>query len=118
MPNLPNGPFQLFAAIVTRSHSSPILWRKEIEQLLGLPNPDATFVVQKQRFNGCSTGGRETGDLVAVPAEVVVPMVRARIEERNCFLAFGNSNLDTIQFVQIAAWAGPGEIVELRWATG
>jgi hypothetical protein len=94
----------------TWAQRSGVARRKEVEQLLGLPNPDSALVVQKQRFNGCSTGRRETGDVVVVPAEVGMPIVRARIEEGNRIAV--EWDLDAIRFVQIATGADPGEIVE------
>ena len=70
-------------------------------------------MVEQKCLDSRLTNWREPNDLIALPAEVVAPLVASRIEKWHRFAIFGNLHFDAIGFVQIATGAGQCEVFDL-----
>ena len=90
---------------------------KETEQSFGLTNSNPTFVIESKGGDRGLTRESAPNNAVALPAEVVIPAIDTGMKQGNLLIrAWGDCN-DTVGFVQIAAGAGPSEVVEIRATT-
>ena len=77
--------------------------------------PEETWTVELQRFDGCTPDGRQAHDtdISIAPAEVLAPDLMARVEEANQFTRHGIQGRNAIGFVVVAQGTGEPKIVLL-----
>jgi hypothetical protein len=90
---------------------------KKTEQSFGLTNSKPTFVIENKGGDRGLTRESAPNNAVALPAEVVMPSVDTGMKQRNLLIRAWSDCRDTVGFVQIAAGAGPSEVVEIRATT-
>lgn len=90
---------------------------KLTEQSFGLTNSKPTFVIENKGGDRGLTRKSAPNNAVALPAEVVMSSVDTGMKQRNFLIRAWSDCRDTVGFVQIAAGAGPSEVVEIRATT-
>ena len=100
------------------SHGSSIetAGRKQTEQGLSLTDPDPTLVIEEEgRHRGLPNDGA-AHYAVAIPPEVVIPFVGTWMKQGHLLIGSRDGDADAVCLAQIAARAGPGEVVQIRTA--
>lgn len=79
------------------------------------PQVDDALAIQIQRRNGGASGGRQAlqGEAIRTPGEMLVPVVAARVKERDDFLADRINGVRLIVFFVVAALTSQREIVSV-----
>jgi hypothetical protein len=90
---------------------------KETERLFYLADAYSSRMIEVQSRRGCSSNGSPWNDRVAIPAEVVAPVIVPRVEETNCLAGVRIMNFDPVRLAQVTTRASPSEIVETRLAS-
>lgn len=90
---------------------------KKTEQGFGLTNSSPTFVIKNKGGDRGLTRESAPNNAVALPAEVIIPSIDTGMKQRNLLIRAWGDCSDTVGFVQIAAGAGPSEVVEIRATT-
>lgn len=80
--------------------------------------PLATFAVEVEGRDQRSPDGSQAHDLKTDELKMLVPVVATRIKEPNHRLRLGITEPPSATLVQVAAWAGPGQIFENRMSAG
>ena len=77
---------------------------------------DNERIIHPESLNRGTANRRQPNDVhpILTPAEMLMPSVGARIEERNRFAGIWRWHVNSVRLVQIAARTGPGEVLKFR----
>lgn len=94
-------------------------WRMQTVPDQDAPQVDDALAIQIQRRDGGASGGRQPDQREAIrtPGEMLVPVVSARMEERNEFLADRINGVCLIVFFVVAALTSQREVVGVGRST-
>jgi hypothetical protein len=90
--------------------------REHVKEFFRSPDEQSPRVIQVECVDGSAAHRAQTDQEMASPAEVLVPLLGARVEKRHQDVRFRVERLKSIFFMQIARGTGQRQVFQFRAA--